>query len=584
MTNYTYDLTYYIGQFTDQLYHSGVHHVVVSPGSRSTPLALTMAEYQQFNLWVDIDERSAAFYALGIAKRLKQPVCLLCTSGTAAANYYPAIIEAHYSRIPLIVLTADRPNELRDVGAPQAIDQIKMFGDYVKWFHEMALPSSEPNMLRYVRNQAKRAVITATSGISGVVHLNFPLREPLLPDFSLEGIWGTPFVGVASYTTSTTSLDEAVLNEIYEMLKKEKNGIIVCGPNHFDQLPDAIVHLAEKWQLPIFADPISGLRNGSHSKSHIIETYDAILKSNHVRTNMSVDFIIRVGAMPISKPYLLWIQQQSNVKHIVIDQVGGYSEPVNVDTYFLFGEVSHILRQLATVPISFHPTFLMSWQKWNAMAKEVLKSNARNELTEGHVISGIQSVSADDHIVFASNSMPIRDLDSFWLCSDKQIELHANRGANGIDGILSSASGMSATNKRTTLVVGDIAFLHSLNGLLMANKYHLPLTIVVVNNNGGGIFSFLPQAKQDSPHYELLFGTPQQMTLSHLAKAFDIAYEKPRNWKEYVQALTASYQRKDVTIIEVETERANNVQWHQTKWDQIEKIMLEELDGGTHVY
>ncbi len=203
--SYRESLTKYIANFVNQLYVSGVRNVVISPGSRSTPLSLTFAEYDRFQLWVDIDERSAAFFALGMAKETREPVVLVCTSGTAAANYYPAIIEAHYSRIPLIVLTADRPHELRDVGAPQTINQLKIFGDYPKWFHEMALPSATVEMLRYARNQAKRAIQTALRPNCGVVHLNFPLREPLVPDFTLQDIWGgkkrrvLPFERLVSY-------------------------------------------------------------------------------------------------------------------------------------------------------------------------------------------------------------------------------------------------------------------------------------------------------------------------------------------------------------------------------------------------
>src|SRR5690625_3845232 len=261
--NHTESLTRYVASFVDELVKNGLTDVVISPGSRSTPLAMTVCEHEGLNEWVMIDERSAAFFALGMAKETKRSVALICTSGTAAANYFPAIVEAHYGRVPLIVLTADRPHELRDVGAPQAIEQIKMFGEYIKWFQEMALPEASERMLAYVRGKAARAVYEGKRGNPGPVHLNFPFREPLVPDFTLDHLWGDhreqshypTFDGEKRLTTNQ-------LNELLEKLSGKQRGVIVCGPQVNEELASAITTLASKWDLPVLADPLSQLRAG----------------------------------------------------------------------------------------------------------------------------------------------------------------------------------------------------------------------------------------------------------------------------------------------------------------------------------
>src|SRR5690625_2057247 len=261
--NHTETLTRYVVSFIDELVNNGLTDVVISPGSRSTPLAMTVCEHDGLNEWIMIDERSAAFFALGMAKETKRPIALICTSGTAAANYFPAIVESYYARVPLIILTADRPHELRDVGAPQAIEQIKMYGEYVKWFQEMALPEASDRMLSYVREKAARAVYEAKETNPGPVHLNFPFREPLVPDFTLDHLWGEhreqshypTFDGEKRLTTNQ-------LNEFLKKLSGKQRGVIVCGPQVNEELAQAITTLASKWGLPVLADPLSQLRAG----------------------------------------------------------------------------------------------------------------------------------------------------------------------------------------------------------------------------------------------------------------------------------------------------------------------------------
>ncbi|WP_208586368.1 2-succinyl-5-enolpyruvyl-6-hydroxy-3-cyclohexene-1-carboxylic-acid synthase [Gracilibacillus suaedae] len=574
-------LTTYVGHFVDQLYQSGVRNIVISPGSRSTPLSLTFAEYNLFNIWVDIDERSAGFFATGIAKQTKKAVVLVCSSGTAAANYYPAIIEAAYSRIPLIVLTADRPHELRDVGAPQAIDQIKLYGDYVKWFHEMALPEATANMLQYARNHADRAVHTSQYQVKGPVHLNFPFREPLIPDFSLDNVWGDGAVITQHFPFEETQMSVSVLKDIERQLQGRKRGIIICGPHDYPDLADKVLDLAKKWQLPVFADPLSSLRH-LDGGNVVVESYDSILKSKKIREFIHVDFIVRFGAMPVSKP-VLQLLQENDIEQFIIDEDVTFRNPSIKSAHYIYGQPADIAKQLTSLSLSFDREWLLIWQQLNESAKKVLIQEQQT-LTEGLAVRGIQTVIPDESILFVGNSMPIRDVDTFWLATDKMINIQANRGANGIDGILSTALGMATSGKRVTLLIGDISFLHSMNGLLLTKHYSLDLTIVLINNQGGGIFSFLPQAKEGSPHYEMLFGTPQTVEFEKIAALYNLNITAVDEWPAYLHALEASYKQKGVSLIEVKTDRNENVIWHQRKWQEIEKLTIAILEEHRDVY
>ncbi|SHM91659.1 2-succinyl-5-enolpyruvyl-6-hydroxy-3-cyclohexene-1-carboxylic-acid synthase [Gracilibacillus kekensis] len=571
-------LTKYVGNFVDQLYQSGVRHIVVSPGSRSTPLALTFAEYGAFKIWVDIDERSAGFFGLGIAKETNQAVVLVCSSGTAAANYFPAIIEAYYSRIPLIVLTADRPHELRDVGAPQAIDQIKMYGNYVKWFHEMALPETTNNILQYTRNNADRAVQKSLYPVKGPVHLNFPFREPLIPDFTVDDVWGEASQELKHFHSIETQLDQTALSVIKNKLAGNKRVLIVCGPQDDPMLKESVLQLAQAWQAPILADPLSSLRNVK-CEDLLVESYDSILKSKQVRERLNVDIVIRFGAMPVSKAFLQLLQE-NDIMQFIIDEEVSYRNPSIKKAHYIYGQPREIARQLAQLSVSMDSNWSSLWQTLNKQTKETL-GKQQQLLTEGTAVQGIQSTIPSKSTLFVGNSMPIRDVDTFWFASDKEITIYANRGANGIDGILSTAIGTAITGKHVTLLVGDISFLHSMNGLLLTKNYTFNLTIVLINNQGGGIFSFLPQAQAENVHYEMLFGTPQHISMEKVAALYDISYHAVEDWKQYLDALNKSYKNGAVSLIEVQTIRKENVDWHRTKWQEIEENTLSVLEENS---
>ncbi|RYG74519.1 2-succinyl-5-enolpyruvyl-6-hydroxy-3-cyclohexene-1-carboxylic-acid synthase [Lentibacillus lipolyticus] len=577
--NHTERLTRYTANFVDELVESGLTDAVISPGSRSTPMAMMMTEHPDLKQWVIIDERSAAFFALGMAKQTKRPVAIVCTSGTAAANYFPAIVEAYYSRVPLIVITADRPHELRDVGAPQAIGQLKLYGEYPKWFHEMALPEASEEMLAYARNKASRAVQTAVQGNAGPVHLNFPFREPLIPDFSLEDLWGNRGVGPSCIRIEgKRTPDGQQLEQIRANLASSAKGLIVCGPQTDPNLANAVADLAREWNVPVLADPLSQLRAGNHPKDYIIEGYDAFLRSEAIRKQLKPDFIIRFGAMPVSKAYLFFIKEHKAVPQFVVENHEGYREPAGNQTVFIDADPVVLCRDLANHrPMTAdHDDWLETWKRMNRLSKEsLMEPDEENKLTEGGAVRSLLHVIPDDSSVYIGNSMAVRDLDTFMMTTSLSLEILANRGANGIDGMVSSGMGAAASGTPITLVLGDLSFFHDMNGLLAAKHYGLNITILVINNNGGGIFSFLPQVNHQD-HFEALFGTPLDIEFQQVVNMYGGTYHQPMNRSALEKALIASYQYDGLSVVEVKTDRTKNLEWHRNKWQVIENKLLQD--------
>ncbi|GBF12259.1 2-succinyl-5-enolpyruvyl-6-hydroxy-3-cyclohexene-1-carboxylic-acid synthase [Tepidibacillus sp. HK-1] len=571
-------MTYYLASFVDELARLGVCDAVVSPGSRSTPIAILMAEHSRIKVWMHADERSAGFFALGMAKEMRKPVVLLCTSGTATANYLPAIVEAHQSRIPLLVLTADRPHELRDVGAPQAIDQIHLYGRYAKWFVDMALPESTFSMLHYVRTMAGRAVAMAANGPAGVVHLNFPLREPLVPNLDLQDLWekgrseGKPYIKV---TKGNLELSSDELKLLAEELQEVENGLIICGPEDHLELSQALTRLADKLQFPILADPLSPLRTGSHSKQWVIDSYDSFLRNDEVKTSFKPELILRFGAMPISKALLQYIQHHSEARQIIIDQDQGWREPTLMASKMIYADPIRFSYSLAEYLEKRKEPSLWGtkWKQLNEISQFHMQTFGKMEsLFEGQVVIELQQLLPEHAILFVGNSMPVRDLDTFLANTDKPLRTMANRGANGIDGVVSSALGATVSGSPLVLVIGDLSFYHDLNGLLAAKLHQLNATIVLINNNGGGIFSFLPQSKQEK-HFELLFGTPLDLEFEHVVKMYGGRYKRIKDWQEFRLAVNQSLSTVGLDVIEILTNRQENEQLHRKLWHSLsEKI------------
>ncbi|GGL48582.1 2-succinyl-5-enolpyruvyl-6-hydroxy-3-cyclohexene-1-carboxylic-acid synthase [Sporolactobacillus putidus] len=571
--NHIESLTAYLSSFVDELVINGVRDVVVSPGSRSTPLALLFAENPEMRIYLDIDERSAGFLALGLAKAKKKPVALLCTSGTATANYYPAVVEAFCARIPLLVLTADRPRELQSVGAPQTIGQSELYGSHVKRFIEMEIPENNTFMLRYTRTVCARAVFAATTRPFGPVHLNFPLREPLLPDMKEAVNYRAQEKKAVSITSGTLALSSSANHSIAETIRRAQKGIIVCGQLEFSGMKEAITTFAERLGFPVLADPLSQLRRGSYTFSNIIECYDSFLRDEQTALLLQPDLVIRFGPMPVSKALMLWLKQQKS-PHLVVDGGQGWRDPSAAATEMVYCDEERFCYDLIDLlPENKHRDWLALWRKINEAAKTALLS-IRDEqvLSEEKAVVLTSDLMPDHSCLFVGNSMPIRELDTFLFTGSRDIAVYANRGANGIDGVVSTAVGVSLVSKHTVLVIGDLSFFHDMNGLLAAKQYQANLTIVLINNDGGGIFSFLPQASEKE-NFETLFGTPHGLDFSNTARLYGADYKNVGSWSEFASAFTHSFSKPGLKIIEIRTNREENVR----KRRQLRLLVNEQI-------
>jgi len=575
-------LTSYIAAFVSELVHTGIRDVVVSPGSRSTPMAMVMAEHPDLRVHINVDERSAAFFGLGMAKASGQPVAILCTSGTAAANYFPTIVEAHYSRVPLVVLTADRPHELRDVGAPQAIDQIHLYGHHVKWFVEMALPEETEEQQRYVRTVCARAATTALAAPAGPVHLNFPFREPLVPNLDREGLFQVSERenGYVMIDRGIPTLASQQLERIGNHLSNYSRGIIVCGSIEQDGFIEAVTTLANHLKFPIIADPLSQLRSGTHDGTNIIDTYDTFLRNEDAKDALKPDVIIRFGAMPVSKALTIFLKENKQADQWVIDSGSGWRDPSLLSSLMLYcGEKEFCQSILEYVEKKSEDDYLIKWRELNSFTKTCLKKiRDVNQLSEGKLFHMLPDILPEGATVFVGNSMPIRDLDTFFHFNHNSIRIMANRGANGIDGTISTALGASTVLQPLYLIVGDLTFFHDLNGLMAAKLYDLNIKIIVINNNGGGIFSFLPQAGYPK-NFEKLFGTPLDLQFEHAIKMYNGSYDLITDWEHFTSSFQQNMENVGLSVMEITTIRDINLKEHRDLWNYVSQEISRLLKG-----
>ena len=563
-----------------------VTDVIVCPGSRSTPLALAIRANPRLRVRVLLDERSAGYFALGLARASRSPVAVLVTSGTAVANLLPAVVEASLARVPLVVLTADRPPELRERGAPQTIDQVRIFGGYVRWFAELPLLDGEPETRRHVASVVTRAVATARGNPAGPVHLNVPFREPLVPDGALAagtaasdaapGSRSRPFSDVIA---GPPVLGSDELEALATRLGRVERGLIVAGPQDDPALPAAIARLAAASGFPIAADPLSGVRCGPHDRSRVLAHADHLVRPGAWIDGHRPDLVVRFGATPTSKPILTLIAEGSPAQ-IVIDGDRTWSEPAIVPTTFVQADATPTADALADVladlPARWGTTSAWAdeWCQADRAAEKALgdwlaKVVKRDEAFEGLPFAILGETLPDGALLWAGNSMPVRDLDDWLSSSERAIRPLSNRGANGIDGVVSTALGAAAADVGpVVLVVGDLSFLHDLNALVAAKLHDLSATIVLVDNDGGGIFSFLPQAATDRPevglpdHYEELFGTPHGIDVAPIVGALGGEYVAvgPRNLRTEI---LDSVGRPGVRVLRLRTERNRNLELHR---------------------
>ena len=586
MTDAARHASAFVGAFVDELARAGVRHVCAAPGSRSTPLAITIARHPALKLWMHLDERSAGFFALGMARAGGAPVATLCTSGTAAANFFPAVVEAQAAGVPLVVLTADRPPELRDVGAAQTIDQNRLYGAHAKWFVEVALPEATPAMLRYARTLANRAVAAAGTVPAGPVHLNFPFREPLVP-IAMEmpsGLsaadaeaWTGRQSGASWVSISRPSIepDEDAGRWLVELLADAERPVIVCGPQFDPTLTEELPAVAAALRAPILADPLSQLRWGMHDRGAVIEAYDAVLRIPEVARGLQPDVILRLGATPTSKPLLEWLAGQ-DVPQIIIDPAR-WPDPLLSGTHVVRADAAFMSMVLAGAfpQRRADDSWLRRWLLVDATARRALAdfSAAIEESFEGRALAEVADALPDGGTLFVSSSMPVRDLDTFGRGAPRRVRVLANRGANGIDGVVSSALGAAAASEGPlVLAIGDVALYHDMNGLLAAKQFGLDATVVLINNDGGGIFSFLPQASHPE-HFERLFGTPHGLDFAHAARLYGASYCRASSWETFRGAVRAGIAGTGLHLVEIRTERARNVELHRAARDAVGRAL-----------
>ena len=539
--------------FCDELARCGLQHACTSPGSRCTPIILSLAREPRIRSHSHLDERCAAFFGLGAAKASGRPVALACTSGTAAAHYAPAIIEARWARVPLLVLTADRPPELRDVGAGQTINQLGLYGDAVKWFVEVGVDEARAENLRWMRALACRAYWTALEGSPGPVHLNFPLREPLVLDEPLpvEEDGGRP--GGRPWVSRAVVVAPAA-----PRLELPARGVVVAGREERDgDLADAVAGFAARAGYPLLADPLSGARRGAAAIAH----YDLLLRDPRFVDGVRPQLIIRTGDLPTSKPLRTWLAGLGDVRQVALDPEGAWQDPAAVLSERLAVDPGRTLAALT--PSAGDPEWLARWRAADARAAEVIGRELAGELNEPAVARALGQWLGPEATLFVASSMPIRDLETFMAADDAGPRILSNRGTNGIDGTVSSAFGVAAARSGpVVLLIGDVALAHDVGGLLAARRLGLSLTIVLVNNDGGGIFHFLPVAGQTDA-FEEHVATPHGLRFSLAAELYGCAHEAVSDLDGLHGALQRALRAPGTSIIEVPSAREANLAIHR---------------------
>jgi 2-succinyl-5-enolpyruvyl-6-hydroxy-3-cyclohexene-1-carboxylate synthase len=604
---HTVALTRWVGTLIAELLRGGVTQFVVCPGSRSTPLALAVARHPQARIWMQLDERSAGFFALGMARQRREPVALICTSGTAVANLLPAVAEADLSRVPLILLNADRPHELRDNGAPQTIDQLRIFGSTTRWATDLPTPGDAPGLLAYARTVAARAIAAASGPPAGPVQLNAPFREPLVPDRALLAEMfaeaDEPAVGALA---APRALPDSQLDTLAAELRERRRGLILCGPDCPPRFAHAVAELAAHLEYPILADPLSGVRCGSHDRTMVLSAYDAFLRDEAFAAAYGPELVLRFGAMPTAKPLLQLLQRHPAARTVVVDEGAGWREPTNLAALHLACDPLVLCEALAAriatpvdqesitknqgpgqpmlppstfvlgrspqpAPAVRPDNWLAAWLTAERVTRETLQAELgrRETITEPGVFAQLAELLPDGATLFVGNSMPVRDCDTFFPTTKRDITIAGNRGANGIDGLVSTALGAVAGGAGPLLMaLGDLSLYHDSNGLLAAKLHDLSATIVLINNDGGGIFSFLPQASEQD-RFELLFGTPHGLNFRPLAELYGAQYSLAADWASFREAVAAGLREGGLRIVEVRTERERNVADHRALWPKV---------------
>jgi 2-succinyl-5-enolpyruvyl-6-hydroxy-3-cyclohexene-1-carboxylate synthase len=570
-----------LAAFVEELARCGLREACTSPGSRCAPLVLALTHEQRLRCHSHIDERCAGFFALGLAKASQRPVALTCTSGTAVAELLPAVVEAHEAGVPMIVLSADRPPELRETGAGQTIDQLGIFGRFAKWFFDVGVPDPRAIGERWLRTLGCRAYWTAQEGRAGVVHLNFALREPLvsdrppLPPLGGGRPDGRPLVtrppGLSLVPEDQRSLVAAVAGC--------RRGVVVAGRHERDTpLGVAAAGFCATTGWPLLADPLSRARRGEAAIAH----YDALLRDESFAA-VEPDIVLRVGDLPTSKPLRAWLAGMAEVPQAAIDPEAVWQDPDATLCRVFALEPAAALGSLSAPPAD--PGWLARWREADRQAAVAIAAALGSVgLSEPAVAAELGALLPGRATLFVASSMPVRDVESFWPVREDPPRVLCNRGANGIDGTVSSAFGAAAAGQGpVVLLIGDVALAHDLGGLLAAKRLDHKLTIVLLNNDGGGIFDFLPIAnlpaarkptvstdrggpgEQDT--YTRHIATPTGLDFARAAALYGLKHETVADVAGFRAALERTLSGPHSSIIEVRTERPANVELHRRVWE-----------------
>lgn len=548
--------------FAETLVRSGVRQAVISPGSRSTPLTIAFAGHPGLEAVPVLDERSAAFFALGLAKQSRRPVVLLCTSGTAGANYHPAVIEAQESGVPLLVITADRPPEMRACASGQTIDQQKLFGGHVNYFHELAVPEPTLLLLRYLRQTVAQACARALLPDAGPVHLNAPFRDPLPPvennsaralEPELDGSFFSHLGEVTAQPVSAPAIWQR---------PPVGRGLIVAGadaPEHPAPYAAKVVAIAAKLGWPVLADTLSVLRHHAPAGAPIITAYDAILRNRPLARELTPHTVLCLGNWPTSRVIRQWLEESGAEVVLVSPRVD------NRDA--LHGRTRQVRLAAEALTVGeadvSEPGYLETWLRAERAATAVLRAGrpSPDGIFEGEVTLALAHTLPDETPVFVANSMPVRDVEYFWPADGRRRQFYFNRGANGIDGTLSTALGAAHGNRPAVLLTGDLAFLHDANGLLLRPQLRGSLTVVLINNHGGGIFEHLPVAHFEPP-FEEFFATPQQVDIAKLCAAHGVEHVAVGHLA-HLAGLLEVLPAAGIRVLEVTTDRKRDAAWRK---------------------
>jgi 2-succinyl-5-enolpyruvyl-6-hydroxy-3-cyclohexene-1-carboxylate synthase len=556
----------------DELARCGVQHACLAPGSRSAPLAMALSDDDRIDLHVVLDERSASFLALGIAKASGTPVAVLSTSGTAAANFHPAVVESHYARVPLLVVTADRPPELRDTGANQTIDQTNLYGTSVRWFAEVGTAGTISASVPYWRSVVARAFGRAWGPPAGPVHLNVALREPLVQDHHAPHIPSAELSGRPDgspwhrIVAGRRTISQDAVEDIAGRLAAATRPLLVGGSGTFDSR--TLLDFAGERGLPILAEPTSGLRSGPNA----VSTYDALLRVGSWVEAHRPDVVLRVGKSGTSKALASYLD--ARVEQILVDDDPAFDDPERTATTVVGANPSELGAALLGSASEGSSEWLEEWRKAERVARAAIDSvlDEDDAPSEPRAARDVAVAMPEGSTLVVASSMPVRDLDWF-MAPRSDLRVLANRGASGIDGFVSTALGCAvATLGPIAALAGDLSMLHDANGFTLANAADVDIVFVVLNNDGGGIFSFLPQAEWPES-FESLFGTPHGLDFRKYADFFRCGYERLERAGDLDMTLKQAFAAGGPQLIEITTDRPANVELHRRVWKAVEQAI-----------